>query len=736
MKKRYPPIDITDRKYKIVLICSYCVIVAIVMAIVFTSIFFWFGKYTKRVIGDMASIQLDNLDNSISRRVESYKQQLLNVWHEPNIKISLYSTEQNYETEYKISRFLGSMTANNSTAKYFGVFSSRKDIKYYGNTYPDEVERTSIENHVFKSTKDDEQLIIEKENNRYLCLMLTERGRFRGTPERGLIFVLDLGELRKTILYDKSGEYDFLVFCSDYSLLFHSELPEQTIARIQAMLKEQNYTYGSEEVQIDKTPYMINTKKNETSGFFSVMVRDIHLIQDETSEVKKAMYLPSVAITLLVVLFSIFMANQIYHQLQAVFRKILSGSDITRIDDEYSKMQTEYTSEKIMSRINSLTEQYYSSIVLDYLRSTEETDNPPKELRLTDRQEHCRFVLCWTDREFYPGRLPKIMTEHMENVFSGSKIRSYIVENKPWFLIVLKEPERLNSLMDQKKLTVHLENIIHQLEVELHITLYAGISNVLWKESELQPAYKELKVMIKLLLFDNCSTVMNQKKLYSETNTILPRTTMENVLSQVYKGRHKEASLMIHNLLEELKPHNVKKSILLLAELASRLKGNILNEELTGRQQQEYYLDYYMKISALHTRKELETYLEQLIIDAGLENSLLLEKRMRLDMLDAINYLKEHYRESDICVEKVAERFGISVSYFSRAFNEYVGTTFPEYIKDMRLAYAYELLRSNTTMKVNKIAEVSGFNSNSYFSSQFKKKYGVSPSVVREQKEK
>ena len=131
------------------------------------------------------------------------------------------------------------------------------------------------------------------------------------------------------------------------------------------------------------------------------------------------------------------------------------------------------------------------------------------------------------------------------------------------------------------------------------------------------------------------------------------------------------------------------------------------------------------------TVRPAESYLEQLIVKVCLENSVYQEKTIRMNMLDAVSYIQEHYRDADISVEQVAEKYRISVSYFSKLFNEYVGVTFPEFISDLRLEYAREVLLSNQDISIKKVAEICGYGGTSYFSAQFKKKYNISPSAMR-----
>lgn len=66
-------------------------------------------------------------------------------------------------------------------------------------------------------------------------------------------------------------------------------------------------------------------------------------------------------------------------------------------------------------------------------------------------------------------------------------------------------------------------------------------------------------------------------------------------------------------------------------------------------------------------------------------------------------------------------------------FVKYLGINYIEYVNTLRLEKAKEML-GNSKMNVSEVAERTGFESLSYFSKQFKKKYGVSPQDFRKNK--
>lgn len=96
----------------------------------------------------------------------------------------------------------------------------------------------------------------------------------------------------------------------------------------------------------------------------------------------------------------------------------------------------------------------------------------------------------------------------------------------------------------------------------------------------------------------------------------------------------------------------------------------------------------------------------------------------------AKEYVREHYGESDININRVCSYLHISPNYFSFIFKRETKTTFINYLTHVRMEEAKELLRT-TNMKTFEIAEKVGYSEPNYFSYSFKKKFNLSPSEYR-----
>ncbi|PIH59385.1 response regulator [Paenibacillus sp. LK1] len=98
----------------------------------------------------------------------------------------------------------------------------------------------------------------------------------------------------------------------------------------------------------------------------------------------------------------------------------------------------------------------------------------------------------------------------------------------------------------------------------------------------------------------------------------------------------------------------------------------------------------------------------------------------------ALSFTKEHYDDPDLSIQKVCGHLHISSGYFCGIFKKEVQLTFLQYLMQIRMEAAKELLRS-TEMKSFEIAGQVGFAEPNYFSFCFKKHIGVSPKEYRKQ---
>ena len=99
------------------------------------------------------------------------------------------------------------------------------------------------------------------------------------------------------------------------------------------------------------------------------------------------------------------------------------------------------------------------------------------------------------------------------------------------------------------------------------------------------------------------------------------------------------------------------------------------------------------------------------------------------EMMEAMYYLEQNYAEN-IKLSDAAGQIGFSEGHFSRLFASQVGISFSNYLINIRLRHAKELL-INTDLPVSEIAMRTGFGSGDYLSASFSKYEGTTPTAFR-----
>jgi len=95
-------------------------------------------------------------------------------------------------------------------------------------------------------------------------------------------------------------------------------------------------------------------------------------------------------------------------------------------------------------------------------------------------------------------------------------------------------------------------------------------------------------------------------------------------------------------------------------------------------------------------------------------------------------FIDDNFSDPKLKMNQVAEKFNISSGHFSTVFSQEIGETFRDYLTNLRINRAKELLRS-TDLKSSEIALQVGYNDPHYFSTIFKTNTGLPPQRFRAQ---
>ena len=97
-----------------------------------------------------------------------------------------------------------------------------------------------------------------------------------------------------------------------------------------------------------------------------------------------------------------------------------------------------------------------------------------------------------------------------------------------------------------------------------------------------------------------------------------------------------------------------------------------------------------------------------------------------------LTYIQQHFSDNTLYADTIARELNISEKYVYKLIREHTGQTLNEYVEQLRIQHAMELIKK-TELPVAAIAAASGFNAVNTFYRVFKKYYSAAPSAYRGQ---
>lgn len=92
-------------------------------------------------------------------------------------------------------------------------------------------------------------------------------------------------------------------------------------------------------------------------------------------------------------------------------------------------------------------------------------------------------------------------------------------------------------------------------------------------------------------------------------------------------------------------------------------------------------------------------------------------------------YMENNYAK-DISIEQLATLYYVSPTYLSKIFKELTGVSPINYLIQIRLKNAHQMLEKQD-LTVKEVAKAVGYEDAYHFSKSFKKHFGISPSIVK-----
>ncbi|MBI9100974.1 MAG: response regulator [Spirochaetales bacterium] len=327
--------------------------------------------------------------------------------------------------------------------------------------------------------------------------------------------------------------------------------------------------------------------------------------------------------------------------------------------------------------------------------------------------------LLFQDHSLDQTILSGLIRETWEKVISG-QVFILIIAPREWLLIGAPVSHSTGvSFIDKLKLLTGLE-------------IFMGISRIYNEPGDLIPAYREIGILNALSFYEDSSPLFYTPDIEIQGTLPAEEEEMRSFMAILKMQDQKKLHTYLRNLenrmragagidLEAYYGFCLTLLILVRSQMERELPSFSIPEELKKLSME--------RIKEFKTSSELTGYILKICTSILSLSSRNFEERLSRFIPRTKEFIKEHYSEN-ITLDQIGTHLSVSRNYLSRIFKEETGIKIWDYLTEIRMEKARELL-VKTNLKTSDIAEKVGYENATYFSSIFKKVNGLPPKEYR-----
>ncbi|MDQ0918870.1 helix-turn-helix domain-containing protein [Paenibacillus sp. V4I5] len=579
--------------------------------------------------------------------------------------------------------------------------------------------------------------------------------------------VLDLKEtyIQNTMSSISSSSSDTSTFVMDSkgTVISHSD-SEQFMKNfsendyVQRILSDEG-SQGSFVQSLEHHKFLITYVKSETLDWVFVSARPYDQLLSKLYELRNLMLLIALFLFITGACISLIVTGNLYNPIKALVDKVTeSGTSETKPLlrlDEYkllseafsNSIQVTKSMEMTLSRSSDLLKNGYMYNMLKG-RSQSSGYTGDIEQQLLSRMQGPYFAVIQfqidqyhsfkntysaLDRELIRFAISNIAQEMISKIYRNDEV---ILEENEITMIV-----QWDQSAPDEQLYFILNEIQAAVKDYYKTSISVSIGDVVSAIGDIERSYRSTQRYMALKLFWGYGSLLDA------TRSILPDEHTRYPAAMERK---------IIDAIKLCQPRTIQKEIAEWTALLSRCGSPSLTLQyasflhLAITREFESIVEWwdadpkelYLAMNELpqaETLDEIQTMMKLFcfrIVDMIEENKTSLAALKNSKVIEEVKqYLEQHYHDPNLSLEIVSDQVGLTSGYIGKMFKSMVGTSFNDHVTHIRMEHAKSLL-AGTSDTVAQIGEQVGIYNVSYFSTVFKKKYGVTPSRYREQNQK
>jgi len=313
--------------------------------------------------------------------------------------------------------------------------------------------------------------------------------------------------------------------------------------------------------------------------------------------------------------------------------------------------------------------------------------------------------------------------------FSGYSFFSHLEENE--IIIICNTENTLENEYIRSKLSC-IQKIIKR---NTGITFTSGISSLGQGANRLKILYSQAAEALEYKMINGKGSIIFYNGIagMDKNQIVISSDFVNDVVLNLELLNKKNVDSLIDSVFMYLNSHKAHSP----NSIKSALWNFILNvidkldcKEIISEKLYEFNQEcVYEKFKSLETLEDMNVYIKELfcyILNNFMAKNVQLGKSA---VETAKKFLEKNYNKK-INLEMISNYVFLNPTYFSELFKKETGQNFIEYLTNLRISKAMELMR-DTNMKTYEICEAVGYSDPKYFRKLFKKVVGISPSEYK-----
>ena len=302
--------------------------------------------------------------------------------------------------------------------------------------------------------------------------------------------------------------------------------------------------------------------------------------------------------------------------------------------------------------------------------------------------------------------------------------KSFLYLGKVNYILLLEKQTDINSFINS------MDRLCKMTEKVLGISILAGIGQVCSQRRLLPDSYKNATLILSYrgVQDESRAIYINELDPHFCSTPVIGMQSVQDIVAEIKVGNKQQLQEAISNFCVKLR--NVTISIQQLSVLSMEVYTELY--KLSTNYQLDVQLIFGVENPTHIIAEEITTIddLELLLENVSFQIRDLIHKERKDNtklLIDrAKTYIQHNFSNCDCTIESVCNYLNISSCYFSTVFKKDTGITLINYLSDIRMEKAKELL-SLGKYKVYEVSKLVAYRSEKYFFRIFKQYTGLSP---------